>query len=525
MRLRNQITDFFYKRRLLAYSFLVSFVILAICSKSSFLYPFNDWVDSNCFFTVGKGMMQGQVVYRDLFEQKGVLLYFLHGLTYLVSHTTFIGVYFIEVIAGTVYLYYAAKTTTLFVDEKWAYVIVPALATLVYSSTYFAHGDSAEELCLPLMMVGFYTLLRFFKDEATLTPRVLMVCGALAGCVLWIKYTMLGFWVGFMLAVAVALLIKKQIKRALMACVWFLAGMAVATAPWLIYFAINGALYDWFHAYFTLNFTAYAETMSFSEIFRVAWELFYDKVSTDTVLLVSMLLGTAGFMGIRRMLPGSWAKATIVLLPALLVQGVYGGGINYPYYFLAVMGMTMLPGMIVVARTVSSVTGWYSGSKSTGKRKDKKTLRRTLAAAGCVIMLAASAWHAYSNYQYRSFMKIDKAELAQTQFTEIMNREENPTLLNYGFLDGGFYTAADILPTVKYFCELNVLLREMYEAQTQTISNGEVQFVVTRLPYLGRGNGKNAAKLLEENYELVAQTSQEFEHRQFTYSLYRLKES
>ena len=144
------IIDFLYKRRLVIYSFLIAFVTLAICSKSSFLYPFNDWVDSNCYFTVGKGMMQGKVVYRDLFEQKGVLLYFLHGLAYLVSHTTFIGVYVIEVIAGTAYLYYSAKTAALFVNEKWIYFIIPVLAALVYSSKYFAHGDSAEELCLPL---------------------------------------------------------------------------------------------------------------------------------------------------------------------------------------------------------------------------------------------------------------------------------------------------------------------------------------------------------------------------------------
>ncbi len=67
------------RRRLLLYSFIVSFAVLAVCSKSSFLYPFNDWVDADCYFTVGKGMMQGKVVYRDLFEQKGVLLYCCTG--------------------------------------------------------------------------------------------------------------------------------------------------------------------------------------------------------------------------------------------------------------------------------------------------------------------------------------------------------------------------------------------------------------------------------------------------------------
>ena len=53
---------------------LAAFLTITVCSKSSFLYPLNDWVDVNCFFTVGRGMLHGLVPYRDLYEQKGDLL-------------------------------------------------------------------------------------------------------------------------------------------------------------------------------------------------------------------------------------------------------------------------------------------------------------------------------------------------------------------------------------------------------------------------------------------------------------------
>ena len=53
---------------------LAAFVMILLCSKSSPLYPMNDWVDVNCFFTVGRGMLHGLVPYRDLYEQKGDLL-------------------------------------------------------------------------------------------------------------------------------------------------------------------------------------------------------------------------------------------------------------------------------------------------------------------------------------------------------------------------------------------------------------------------------------------------------------------
>jgi len=86
------------KFKIILYCFLVSFIILLFTSKCSFLYPFNDWVDANAFFTVGKSMMNGIVPYRDLFEQKGLLLYFIYGVGYLISNTTFIGIFILEII-------------------------------------------------------------------------------------------------------------------------------------------------------------------------------------------------------------------------------------------------------------------------------------------------------------------------------------------------------------------------------------------------------------------------------------------
>lgn len=41
---------------------LAAFGVLTVCSKSSFLYPMNDWVDVHCFFAVGQGILHGLVL-------------------------------------------------------------------------------------------------------------------------------------------------------------------------------------------------------------------------------------------------------------------------------------------------------------------------------------------------------------------------------------------------------------------------------------------------------------------------------
>ena len=94
---------------IIIYLFLISFIILMFSSKNSFLYPFNDWVDANAFFTVGKSMFHGIVPYKDIFEQKGPLLYLIYGFASLISFKTFFGVFILEVLFWTVALIYFYK--------------------------------------------------------------------------------------------------------------------------------------------------------------------------------------------------------------------------------------------------------------------------------------------------------------------------------------------------------------------------------------------------------------------------------
>ena len=93
----------------LLYCLVISFLVLMICSKNSFLYPFNNWVDENAFFTVGKAWGYGLIPYRDMFEQKGPVLFLIFTLASFISSKTFIGVFIFEIISFTIFLYYVIK--------------------------------------------------------------------------------------------------------------------------------------------------------------------------------------------------------------------------------------------------------------------------------------------------------------------------------------------------------------------------------------------------------------------------------
>lgn len=87
----NQNTGIEKNKRIYLYALLIGYACLLMffCTKSSPLYIINDWYDANAYFTMGKGMMNGAVPYRDLFDHKGPLLYLLYGIGYLIDSTGF----------------------------------------------------------------------------------------------------------------------------------------------------------------------------------------------------------------------------------------------------------------------------------------------------------------------------------------------------------------------------------------------------------------------------------------------------
>ena len=68
--------------------------------------------------------------------------------------------------------------------------------------------------------------------------------------------------------------------------------------------------------------------------------------------------------------------------------------------------------------------------------------------------------------------------LPQLRFAEIIRQMPNATLLNYGTLDGGFYTAAGVLPPCRYFCVTNMPLQDQWQQQWDLLDAATVDYVV-----------------------------------------------
>ena len=285
------------------YCLLAAAVCLAICSKSSFLYPINDWTDANAYLSCGKGMLAGRVMYRDLYEHKGPLLYALHALCCLLDRTSFLGVFALEVLAGGLFLFAARKLMALYDASRASLWVIPLLGAAVYSSFSFQQGDSAEELCLPMLLWSMLTLLRWlrFDAPARMLRKTLFLNGFLGGCVLWIKFTMLGFYAPWLIGMIVYHLHRRDGRAAFEAALWFAAGALLATLPWLLYFGLNGAILPWLKTYLYDNIFLYGDSGAAGIVqrLRAAFRAGADWFSLNMVYSVPVALGMI-WLSLRR---------------------------------------------------------------------------------------------------------------------------------------------------------------------------------------------------------------------------------
>ena len=466
-------------RRLL---FCVALVSVSVCSLSSPLYPFNDWVDANCFFTVGKSMLYGIVPYRDLYEQKGPLLYALYALCYPISHRTFLGGWLLEVGAAWAFLSLAWKSHILLTGKRDP-IFLFLTAVLVYTVPAFLKGGSAEELSLPLIMLSFYYGLCCICLNRELTGREAFLVGLSSGAVLWIKYSMLGFYLGFILIPAYRMLRKGRALRLIQLLGLILLGIAAASLPVLTYFSCNHALSSLWEAYFYNNLFVYGKASSLVNTFR---GLASGLASMLTFNDATILLVLFSILTLWR--EKNKALAIHVFLCFAFAFGlIYAGGINLKYYseILCVfipLGVTQLLKLCPSSQVMTQNSdGEIIEADCPGKakkrlpEKQKSVFGRT---SRILIPILFSLALFGSENSYMLFHK--RSEMPQFIFAETLKEETDATLFNYGALDIGLFTTADILPSTRYFCMLNLPSEEMVTEMERYMHDGVTRYIVSR---------------------------------------------
>lgn len=321
---------------------------------------------------------------------------------------------------------------------------------------------------MPLLLAGIYCLLKVFVQKQPVSWQWALLTGILAGCVLWTKYSMLGFYLPWGILMLVATLRWGTIRQAAVNCGMIVAGVIAATLPWLIYFGMNQAIEDWFTVYFYNNLFLYSSAPNgLGQLFLKVWKGLCHAAANNK--LQAAVIGVGLLWGLIWPLHCKKVGVGKRLVPLALLVGLalttYGAG-SWLYYFQIFMIFVPLgfgPFMELAA--------WLERRVKVGG---------ALTAVLCAATLAAGVGAAFWRTPSRSLFGQKTEETVQYQFRQIVQAAPDSSMTMRHMLDGGFYTICEVFPTQKFIGKFNLPLPGMKEELDRYVTERQVAFVVAR---------------------------------------------
>jgi hypothetical protein len=512
-----------------------AFAILMVCSRSSLLYSFNLWDDANSYFTVGKCIFRGYVPYRDLFDQKGILLYFIYGLASILSPTTFRGVFVMEIIAATFTLLAIFGIYQVFLEPRtFPYILTPLTGAVIYSSFNFYWGGSAEEFLFPFIMWGMYISIRYFRFDypEAMDYWTVLAGGVLAGCVFNIKFNSLGFFFAWMAMIFAADIIgDRQILKAFVSCAVFLGGMALATLPWFIYFAATGSVKEWMYVYIYKNVFEYSKKLTFGERMAKFYEIIKDHIIGNPIVSLIIAIGIVYFIASFISTVADEDINTLAkrdrffiyvdlielinmgVLYAFLLLGIFIGGVSLPYYSFPLNGFVVF-GFIPFCYIIERFLKARIEKNTHGRNYDGAILDLGVAFVVSIVSFAASVFVCVFTSLNVKDMHMKPEDIWLYHFKDyiVESGVHKPGIIVEFSFDVGLYTVLDVEPICYYFQTQTLNMDEVLNYQKQYLHTGVADFVVTV---------NTEAEGIGDRYDLVMQETCHYYLFDQTYYLYQ----
>ena len=301
----------------------VVFIVLAPVAPLYEPMPFRD---QGVYLYVGQRILDGDIPYRDVWDHKGPLVYYINALGLLLTGSTW-GVWLIEVVflfLAAIFGFFALRLT---LTPTAAFLA--ALLWLAAFPDVSDHGNSVEEYSLLFQFAAVYFFLRGQKNAGGWLNEFLV--GVSAALVFSLRPNNIGIHLAVGLILAAGLFSPAERSRAFKRIVAAAAGSGVVFAVIAVYFAAHRALGDLFDQVFVFNYY-------YSRLETFSWQALAKGYELMPALVVGGLLGLAGaalyLWSKGGGVPAALAALALVAAPIQLYLALLSGR-KYMHYYIA----------------------------------------------------------------------------------------------------------------------------------------------------------------------------------------------
>lgn len=224
--------------------------ILALLGLSS--SPLNKGViqnDSAVFQIMGRGMLNGQVMYKDLFDHKGPVMYVINAIAYLINPQ--IGLFIVETLFISIGAVFIFKTSKMLVNKR-----VSVIMSLVYVMLMFisiSGGNFTEEYAMTFTSIALYCIMKIIYKNEYENKILWGIIGATFALNFFIKPTYIAIWIAFGIIQFIYSIKEKKIKELIKYIFYMIIGIMIVTLPIIIYLVLNDDIHYFIDAFFILN--------------------------------------------------------------------------------------------------------------------------------------------------------------------------------------------------------------------------------------------------------------------------------
>jgi len=473
--------------------------------------------DSGVFLYMGWRLLNGDIPYRNVWDHKPPLVYFVDAVGLTLTPHSLWGVWFLQFIFILLTIFLIYKT----LDKEFGHI--PAATGMIILSTgllnIIERGNVTEEYALAFQALGIWLFVQAKERGYPLKETFWIgLCGGLA---FYFKQTTIGVWIVYALLLGANRF--KQKKYPISDLLSLATGWSIPIVGFAVYFYANGALYDFWEQAFVYNFIYIGKHEGIQRLIPVFIKGFaFLRQGGGLYFALAGLLAGLIYLWLKR--KELLKKANLLILFAVInlpieVLFVLISGRSILHYYL-----TPLPVMAILSGALI-----YLLPQVTGKLFPGAATKGNLIASISLLIIMAFQLPVALNYS--SHMKdLGKNNLAPVIEYVAKNTKEDDRVLVIGAESVVNFLARREAPT-RYVYQYPLALlgrRAMFDEYfNQILDNDPVLIIDTRgrasltdrlyEPLQKRSEiVRDGVKYLGENYEQVAQYEEWF--------VYRLKE-
>jgi len=290
----------------------------------------NSGTDSSVFRYIGTIMTEGSVPYLDVFDHKGIFLYFINYLGVLLDKN--IGIWIIEMIFLYISVLFSYKLAKLFTNKFCSLVsVVWSFIPLIYT---FEGGNLVEEYALPFIVISLYLFTRDIKKYNYIKLSSAFYIGVCFGAVLLLRPNMIAVWICMVIYLLILYLKNRKYIDLFKLIGTFLLGIVIFIVPFLIYLIYNEAISDFVYQYFIINFM-YSTNENGNTLYDT-FLVFIDGCKYVYLVIIVYLLGMKKYRDDKFLMIFYLGTVIVSFLLVILPKNFY---LHY--------GMVMIPTFVV----------------------------------------------------------------------------------------------------------------------------------------------------------------------------------